>query len=62
MFDFKCETCNYQKEALVHRLDVEHQTCPKCVIKTKMVKQVSHSKSNFQFKGNGFYETDFKNK
>lgn len=58
LVDFKCGYCGNVDEKLV---DSETQviTCSKC--NNESFRKLS-APSSFNFKGTGFYETDFKNK
>lgn len=57
IFDFICTDCGHQFEKLVRGAEAK-QECPKCGASAN--KQVS-APARPQFKGGGFYETDFKN-
>ena len=58
MFDFMCTDCGHVFEKITGS-DVSKLECPKCGASAQ--KQVSVP-AKAQFKGTGFYETDFKGK
>lgn len=58
MFDFECKKCNHVEEKLFKEGDII--VCTNCG-SDELEKVISPIKS-FQFKGDGFYETDFKHK
>lgn len=58
LFDFICAECNTKFDAFVKK-DVPIQ-CPNCQ-SSSLTKLVS-APSSFEFKGTGFYQTDFKGK
>lgn len=58
LYQFECPKCRAQKE-LIQAWSAGAPHCPQC--ETTMEKLVSYP-SGFQFKGNGFYQTDFKHK
>lgn len=58
-YDYKCPKC-YKIEQLFHKMCEEiEQQCSEC--NEKMVKCISCG-IGLHFKGNGFYETDYKEK
>ncbi|MBR0568408.1 zinc ribbon domain-containing protein [Azoarcus sp. L1K30] len=57
IYEYRCESCGFQKEHLQKMSDPVLDTCPSCG-KTSYVKQLSAA--GFQLKGNGWYATDFK--
>lgn len=59
IYEYRCESCGARGEHLRKLNDPHTEPCPKCG-KTTYQRQISAS--NLQFKGSGFYETDFKNK
>ena len=68
-YTFKCRTCNLEKEEMRSMSDVKEPLCPKCLYnpeaqgKYEMMKKiVVNNVGKPQFKGSGFYETDYKGK
>ena len=59
-YEYKCENCNYEFEALQSMKDEPLRKCPNCG-KNKLKKLISGG-AGFIFKGSGFYQTDYKNK
>lgn len=59
LYSFKCQKCNYTFTVL-QRFDDPEPYCPECG-SVKTDKQVT-APGGFEFKGGGFYHTDFKNK
>ena len=60
-YDFKCEKCGKVDEyhvALTNYIPKNCSSCKEC----KLTKVESFSSSKPILKGNGFYETDYKNK
>jgi len=57
IYDYRCNECGNELEALQKISDAPLQTCPACA-KDGLVKLVSAS--SFRLKGGGWYETDFK--
>jgi putative FmdB family regulatory protein len=58
LYDFKCPTCGKVIELLVNRGEPDRLLCPDCnELMDKQIGAVS-----IQFKGPGFYSTDYKNK
>ena len=57
IYEYRCDSCGFQKEHLQKMSDPQLTTCPDCG-------QESYSKllsaAGFQLKGNGWYATDFK--
>lgn len=57
IYEYRCDSCGFQKEHLQKMSDPLLTTCPQCG-------QDSYSKllsaAGFQLKGNGWYATDFK--
>ena len=57
IYEYRCDSCGFQKEHLQKMSDPQLTTCPECG-------QESYSKllsaAGFQLKGNGWYATDFK--
>ncbi len=64
IYDYKCPNCGIEAE-FIHKIDQPFQRiCGECMMQGKnamMEKQISKP-SGIHFKGNGFYETDYKNK
>lgn len=59
-YDYHCSKCGSIKEDVFHGMhDSPRITCPKC--KTKMKKLIGKG-AGVIFKGEGFYETDYKRK
>ena len=58
IYEYKCESCGHQLEALQKMSDAALTDCPSCneVSLKKLV-----SAGSFQLKGSGWYESDFKN-
>ncbi len=57
IYEYQCEQCGYQHEALQKMGDAPLTTCPSC--KSEALKKVV-SAAGFRLSGNGWYETDFK--
>ena len=65
-YTFKCPSCN-QKQELLQSMNAPNPVCKKCVeascgTHTHEMKRVFTSVGKPQFKGSGFYETDYKRK
>jgi len=63
-YTFKCPECNLELEEMRKMGDFKEPLCQKC--STVIPKNDIHMKKqmgipSFKFKGNGFYETDYKN-
>lgn len=58
IFDFKCTVCEEVQERFVEAND-KVVDCKKC---GKPAKRIISGVGGFQFKGTGFYTTDYKNK
>ena len=59
IYEYRCEVCGHELEALQKVGDPPLMTCPECGqerLKKKM------SLTTFRLKGTGWYETDFKGK
>ena len=58
IYEYQCEACHHKMEALQKMADAPLTTCPACEQETlkKLI-----SAAAFKLKGNGWYETDFKN-
>jgi len=59
IYEYTCEVCGHQLEALQKLSDPLLTDCPQCG-KPALKKQISAA--GFRLKGSGWYETDFKNK
>ncbi|QQD17580.1 zinc ribbon domain-containing protein [Spongiibacter nanhainus] len=57
IYEYACQACRHQLEALQKMSDPKLTTCPACGQET-LVKKVSAAA--FRLKGGGWYETDFK--
>lgn len=57
IYEYRCESCGFQKEHLQKMSDPVLTTCPECG-KESYSKLLSAA--GFQLKGNGWYATDFK--
>lgn len=57
IYEYRCEACQHELEALQKLSDEPLQVCPKCNA-AALRKQVSAA--GFRLKGGGWYETDFK--
>lgn len=57
IYEYRCEACQHELEALQKLSDEPLQVCPKCNA-SALRKQVSAA--GFRLKGGGWYETDFK--
>ncbi len=57
IYEYRCDSCGFQKEHLQKMSDAPLTTCPTCG-------QASYGKllsaAGFQLKGSGWYATDFK--
>lgn len=58
IYEYECEECGHQLEAIQKFSDDPLTECPKC--KKSGLKKLL-SASAFHLKGSGWYETDFKN-
>lgn len=59
IYEYRCNDCGHQQEFLQKMSDDPIKSCPKC---NSEQFQKLLSAGGFQLKGNGYYETDFKNK
>ncbi len=57
IYEYRCESCGFQKEHLQKMADAPLTTCPQCG-RESYAKLLSAA--GFQLKGNGWYATDFK--
>jgi putative FmdB family regulatory protein len=57
IYEYRCDSCGFQKEYLLRMSDAPLTDCPECKKATfsKMV-----TAAGFQLKGGGWYVTDFK--
>jgi len=61
IFEYQCETCETKKDSIRSYHDRElSSTCPQCGGRLKFIDKIHPT--SFSLKGNGWYETDFKNK
>ena len=58
IYEYQCPLCNEQKEVMHKHTESPEVCCPRCG--EQMHKLISSC--NAHFKGDGFYETDYKNK
>jgi len=58
IYQYQCEQCGYQLEALQKMNDAKLTDCPKCESPALRKKVTAAA---FKLKGTGWYETDFKN-
>ena len=59
IYEYRCNACDHELEALQKIADAPLSDCPACG-ESSLQKLVSAAA--FQLKGSGWYETDFKNK
>lgn len=57
IYVYSCKSCNHAQEHL-HKMNEVVDSCPKCASR-QYEKQLT-APGMLSFKGNGFYETDFK--
>lgn len=57
IYEYQCESCEHQLEALQKMSDDALVDCPSCA-KPGLKKMISAA--GFRLKGDGWYETDFK--
>ena len=57
IYEYQCQSCSHELEALQKMSDEALNTCPKCEAEAL---QKKISAVGFRLKGNGWYETDFK--
>ena len=57
IYEYRCDSCGYQKEHLRKISDPQLTTCPSC---NKESYTNLLSAAGFQLKGSGWYATDFK--
>lgn len=58
IYQYQCEQCGHQLEALQKMSDAKLTDCPECE-SSSLKKKVTAAA--FKLKGTGWYETDFKN-
>ena len=58
IYEYRCEACGHEMEALQKMSDAALTDCPECS-KAELKKLISAA--GFKLKGSGWYETDFKN-
>lgn len=58
IYEYRCQACGHELEALQRFSDAPLRACPECG-KEELAKLVSAA--GFQLKGSGWYATDFKN-
>ncbi|WP_293649591.1 FmdB family zinc ribbon protein [Thiolapillus sp.] len=56
-YEYRCDACGHEFEAMQKMSDAPLKECPECG-EPKLVKLISAS--GFRLKGGGWYETDFK--
>jgi len=67
-YTFKCRTCSDEVNAMRKMGDYKEPLCPRCAYnpeaqgKYEKMKKVIGNVGKPQFKGSGFYETDYKTK
>ena len=57
IYEYQCQACGHEHEALQKLSDPVLIVCPACT-KAELMKKISAA--GFRLKGNGWYETDFK--
>lgn len=57
IYEYQCQSCGHEYEALQKISDAPLQECPACN-KPDLIKKISAA--GFRLKGGGWYETDFK--
>jgi putative FmdB family regulatory protein len=57
IYEYQCEACGHELEALQKLSDAPLQECPACKA-SELRKKISAA--GFRLKGGGWYETDFK--
>ncbi len=58
IYEYQCQSCGHEHEALQKMSANPLTDCPSCT-EPKLKKKISAT--GFRLKGNGWYETDFKN-
>jgi len=59
IYEYECKACDKRSEFIQKFDSAPKRKCPRCG-ELKLKKVIS--RSSFQLKGSGWYETDFKNK
>lgn len=59
-YTYECEGCKKKHEIQQNMNDAPLTQCPTC--KQNMMKRVLSNNVNIQFKGSGFYKTDYSDK
>jgi putative FmdB family regulatory protein len=57
IYEYRCDACGFELEAIQKMTDPRLQDCPQC-LKPTLSKRISAA--GFRLKGGGWYETDFK--
>lgn len=58
-YEYKCASCGHELEAFQKISDEPLKECPQCK-KTSLQRGIGGGSATFQFKGKGFYITDYK--
>ena len=58
-YEYKCSKCEHKQDHRM-KMDDPKPNCPRCDAKEEYSKQITSAQ--FMLKGNGWYQTDFKNK
>ena len=66
LYTFKCPSCSVEEE-IMQKMDDDNPICKRCAdsslgVHLPKMERVWQPTSRPKFKGNGFYETDYKNK
>jgi len=59
-YSYTCKKCHHEFDAFQKITDAPLTTCPQCNAKA-LEKGIGGGLASFQFKGKGFYITDYKN-
>ncbi len=59
-YEYECEACHHEFEEFQQMNDAPLRTCPKC--KKRKLRRKIGSGGAVLFKGNGFYQTDYRSK
>lgn len=61
-YDFKCPTCGKKEEHFFKMSQIPNVICIDCFAKNKPSEMIKlfGAGTNVHFKGNGFYQTDYK--
>ena len=57
IYEYRCDNCGHELEAMQKLSEDPLKTCPNCQ-KDSLIKRISAA--GFRLKGGGWYETDFK--